>query len=77
MRYLLAALLVVTTGLVVGIDVLPGVSPAPAVLAGQSEFVLQLDWLEGLIERLDRILEAVVDLLNTVQQLFGGEGGGD
>ena len=41
---------------------------------GSNAFVLQLDWLVGIIEAIDRLLEAIVDLLRTIRRLFGGDG---
>ncbi|RBI60059.1 hypothetical protein DMJ13_20500 [halophilic archaeon] len=36
------------------------------------------DTVQGFLERVDRLLETVVDLVKTIQQLFGeGEAGGD
>lgn len=40
--------------------------------ASQVTVLLQLDWLVNLVEAIDRLLEAVVDLLRTVSRLFGG-----
>ncbi len=56
--------------------IVTGELTASAALAHQYSLVLQLEWLQSLIERIDQFLEAVVDLLNTLRQLFGGEGGG-
>lgn len=78
MKHLLTALALLVTGTVVGvtIGVLVGAVPAvPAELPASTGLVLQLDWLQGLIERIDRFLEAVLDLLRTLRGLFGGEGG--
>ena len=76
MKYLVAVFLLVTAGVVVGIGVSAGHPTISAGMASQQTFVLQLDWLLDLIERIDRILEEVVDLVNTIRELFGGEGGG-
>ena len=64
----------VAVGVVVGLPV-GGLAAVPAELSGQTAFVLQLGGLQDLIERIDTILESVVDLLRTLGQLFG-EGGG-
>ncbi len=74
MRYLLGVCLLAATGLfVVG----AGDAGIAALAGGGGSPLLQLDWLLDLIETVDRILEAVVDLLETVRRLFGGVEGGD
>jgi hypothetical protein len=66
----------VAVGVVVGLPV-GGLAAVPAELSGQTAFVLQLGGLQDLIERIDTILESVVDLLRTLGQLFGEGGGGE
>lgn len=73
MNTLLAAVLA-AVGIVGGIAVGAEPSSALAVLGGQGAVVVQVDWFVDLVETIDRILEAVVDLLQTVNQLFGGGG---
>jgi O-acetylhomoserine/O-acetylserine sulfhydrylase-like pyridoxal-dependent enzyme len=46
-------------------------------LSGGTVAVLQLEGIQDLIERIDAILESVVDLLRTIGQLFGEGGGGE
>jgi hypothetical protein len=73
----LLTVLGVTAGMIVVAGFVSTGAPAISVeLASQNALVLQLDWLQNLIERIDQLLEAVVDLLKTLQELFGG-GGGD
>jgi hypothetical protein len=60
-----------------GIVVTNGVVPIPAELSSQAGFVLQLGGLQDFVERIDAILESVVDLLRTLGQLFGEGGGGE
>lgn len=66
MKSLLVALLVVIA--FGGMPVASTESPA------QNSVVLQFDGLQESIEQIDQFLEAVVDLLDTLQQLFGGGG---
>jgi hypothetical protein len=75
MRDLIVACTLMTVLVIVGVDA--GVGPAiePLIGAAQDSVVLQLDWLENLIERIDQLLETVVDLMNTVRELTGAEGG--
>ena len=74
-------LLPVAVGLsVVGVAVAivfgsPDAVALPVELSGGAALALQLEGVQDLIERIDSILESVVDLLRTVGQLFG-EGGG-
>jgi hypothetical protein len=80
MKYLLAALVVVSASVVAGIGI--GAASAGAPTATESppraSVVLGLfDGLQDFIERIDRLLESVVDLLNTLSELFGGGEGGD
>ena len=76
MKHLLVALLVVVA--LGGMSVTSaGASVAVADSPNQNGIVLQmLDGFQDLIERIDRLLESVVDLLETIQQLFGGEAEG-
>lgn len=77
MRPLLAAVVLVTATVVAGVGVASvGIPVIPVELAGHSVVTLQLDALQSLIEQVDRFLESVVDLVKTVRELFGGEGGG-
>ena len=55
--------------------VVAGGAPLVPGTVGSNAFVLQLDWLVGIIEAIDRLLEAIVDLLRTIRRLFGGGGG--
>lgn len=66
----------VAVGVVVGLPV-GGLAVVPAELSSGTAFVLQLDGLQDFIERIDAILESVVDLLRTLGQLFGEGGGGE
>ncbi|EMA45205.1 hypothetical protein [Halococcus saccharolyticus] len=66
----LAAMAALTS---VGVVVTGGAPIVPATI-GSNAFVLQLDWLVGIIETIDRLLEAIVDLLRTIRRLFGGGG---
>ena len=52
----------VSTGVVVA-----GGAPLVPDTVGSNAFVLQLDWLVG-------IIETIVDLLRTIRRLFGGGG---
>ena len=74
---LLIAFVVVTASLTAGVGISVGAdAPTTATHSSpQDSLVLQLDWLQDLIERIDRFLESVVDLLNTIRELFGGGGG--
>ena len=65
----LAAMTVVASA-----GVLTGGAPVVPATVGSNAFVLQLDWLVGIIETIDRLLEAIVDLLRTIRRLFGGGG---
>ncbi len=58
--------------LAVGVDAGDVASSVP--IASHGAVALQLDWLVDLIRQVDRLLEAVVDLLETVGRLTG-EGG--
>lgn len=57
-----------------------GVLASPEALASfgstvdSGVVVLQLDWLEGLIQSIDDFLEVVLDLVRTIRALFGGGG---
>jgi hypothetical protein len=55
----------------------PDAAALSTELSGGTTFMLQLDGVQDLIERIDAILESVVDLLRTIGQLFGEGGGGD
>ncbi len=74
MKLPVMAFALLVAGVAVGVVVTNGAVPIPAELSGGAAFVLQLDGLEDFIERIDSLLEAVVDLLRTLGQLFG-EGG--
>lgn len=89
MKYLLAALVVVSAlGLTgVGIGAVAG-TPLSVSTVSVSQTTLPplgifdvldgvLDVLQDLIERIDEFLEALVDLLETLNDLFGGGEGGD
>jgi hypothetical protein len=69
MRHTLTALLLVTvgTGVCLGVG-----STTVGTVVAQNTVVVQLDWLQNVIERIDRFLEAVLDLVNTIRALFGG-----
>jgi len=58
----------------VRVGVVVGGAPLVPGTVGSNAFVLQLDWLVGIIEAIDRLLEAIVDLLRTIRRLFGGDG---
>lgn len=78
MKYLHAAVALLIAATIVGIWVSMPMMDASTLsieLSNRVAFVLQLDWLQGLIERVDRFLEAVADLLRTLRGLSGGEGG--
>jgi hypothetical protein len=78
MKYRRTAFVLVAVGVIASIYVGVvgmGIPTVAAELSSQAALVLQLDWLQGLIERIDQLLEAVVDLLRTLGELFGGEGG--
>jgi hypothetical protein len=79
MKSLLAAFALLLAGVAAGIWVgvpIGGLATIPAELSNQTALVLQLGGLQDFIERIDAILESVVDLLRTLGQLFGeGEGG--
>lgn len=64
-RHTLTALLLVTVGIGFGSVTVPAV-------VGQSAVVGQFEWLQSVIERIDRFLEAVLDLVNTIRAPFGG-----
>jgi hypothetical protein len=49
-------------------------SSATVVVAGPDALVLQIDALVDLVRRIDRLLESILDLLETVRGLFGGGG---
>ncbi len=70
MKYLLVALLVVVA--LGGASVASAGAPVAAESPTQNGIILQLDALQDIIEQIDQFLEAVVDLLETLQQLFGG-----
>ena len=53
----------------------PDAAALPIELSGGAAVVLQLEGVQDLIERIDAILESVVDLLRTLGQLFGESGG--
>ncbi|WP_256684024.1 hypothetical protein [Halococcus qingdaonensis] len=53
----------------------PDAAALPVELSGGAAVVLQLEGVQDLIERIDAILESVVDLLRTIGQLFGESGG--
>lgn len=71
MKHLLVALVVVT-GMVAGVGVAGATAPSAA---SPDAIALQLDGLQDFVERLDQFLESVADLLQTLQQLFGGSEG--
>jgi uncharacterized membrane-anchored protein YhcB (DUF1043 family) len=78
MKHLRMAFVLAAVGVLAGIYVGVvgiGIPTVATELSSQAALVLQLDWLQGLIERIDQLLEAVVDLLRTLGELFGGEGG--
>ncbi|WP_435076190.1 hypothetical protein [Halococcus sp. AFM35] len=77
MKHPVVALALLVVGVAVGIVVTGGLVPIPAELSSQAGFVLQLGGLQDFIERIDAILESVVDLLRTLGQLFGEGGGGE
>jgi hypothetical protein len=72
MKSLLVTLAAMTV--VASVGVLTGGAPIVPATVGSNAFVLQLDWLVGIIETIDRLLEAIVDLLRTIRRLFGGGG---
>jgi hypothetical protein len=74
MKLPVMALALLVVGMAVSVVVTSGTVPIPAELSSQTGFVLQLGGLQDSIERIDAILESVVDLLRTLGQLFG-EGG--
>jgi hypothetical protein len=76
MKLPVMALALLMAGVAAGVVVTSGAVPIPAELSNQTVFVLQLGGLQDFIERIDAILESVVDLLRTLGQLFG-EGGGE
>lgn len=51
--------------------------PFDLAAVGRPPSFLLLDWVVDLVERIDEILEAIVDLLETLRQLFGGGEAGD
>lgn len=76
----LLAVFVTAGGLVAVVAVSHGLPTAPVELVQPLGL---FGWLDGLleaiqafIERLDELLEAIVDLLKTLNELFGGGGGG-
>jgi hypothetical protein len=76
MKHLFVALVLVTAGMIAGIvTVGAGVPIVPTEVLSWNTVVFQLDWLQNLIEQIDQFLEAVVDLVKTLKQLFSGEGG--
>jgi hypothetical protein len=75
MKLTVMTLALLLAGVAVGVVVTSGAVPIPAELSGQTGFVLQLGGLQDFIERIDAILESVVDLLRTLGQLFGESGG--
>jgi hypothetical protein len=77
MKLPVMTLALLVAGVAAGIVVTNGVVPIPAELSSQTGFVLQLGGLQDFIERIDAILESVVDLLRTLGQLFGEGGGGE
>ena len=72
MKSLLVTLAAMTV--VASVGVLIGGAPVVPATVGSNAFVLQLDWLVRIIETIDRLLEAIVDLLRTIRRLFGGGG---
>ena len=74
MKSLPVMLAAIAVAVSVGIVVAGGAPLVPDTV-GSNVFVLQLDWLVGIIEAIDRLLEAIVDLLRTIRRLFGGGGG--
>ena len=77
MKLPVVAFALLLAGVVVGVVVTNGAVSIPAELSSQAGFVLQLGGLQDFIERIDAILESVVDLLRTLGQLFGEGGGGE
>lgn len=79
MKRALVALALVVAGALAGVSALDaGASTATAEAGDRNGAPLQaLDGLQDTIERIDRLLESVADLLETVRTLVGGGGGGD
>ncbi|GAA0470996.1 hypothetical protein MUK72_07500 [Halococcus dombrowskii] len=75
MKPLPVAVGLVAVGVVVVVFGSPDVAAFPVELSGSTAVVLQLEGAQDLIERIDAILESVVDLLRTIGQLFGESGG--
>jgi hypothetical protein len=73
MKYLLAALVLMSASMVAGIGVANASTPTDTMSPHRNTVILGLlDGLQDLIEQIDEFLEAVVDLLTTLQELFGG-----
>ena len=66
MKSLPVTLAAIAVAVSVGVVVAGGAPLVPGTV-GSNVFVLQLDWLVG-------IIEAIVDLLRTIRRLFGGGG---
>lgn len=75
MKSLPVAVGLVAVGIVAVVFGSPDVATLPVELSGGTAVVLQLEGAQDLIERIDAILESVVDLLRTIGQLFGESGG--
>lgn len=77
MKHVFVALAVVTASAVAGVSVASTGAPvAGSGSTAHSGAPLQvLDGLQDTIERIDRFLESVIDLIRTIQKLLGGEGG--
>ena len=75
MKPLPVAVGLVAVGIVAVVFGSPDVAAGPMELSGGAAVVLQLEGAQDLIERIDAILESVVDLLRTIGQLFGESGG--
>jgi uncharacterized protein (DUF697 family) len=75
-NHLFAVLLIVTAVVGVGAG-----SAAAAPVASQAAtaagdvLVVQFEWLQNLVENIDALLQSIVDLLNTINELFGALGG--
>lgn len=75
MKSLPVAVGLVALGIVAVVFGNPDVATLPVELSGGAAVVLQLEGAQDFIERIDAILESVVDLLRTIGQLFGESGG--
>lgn len=75
MKPLPVAVGLVAVGVVVVVFGSPDTAALSVELSSGAAVMLQLEGAQDLIERIDAILESVVDLLRTIGQLFGESGG--